>query len=356
MSHVLDIELPERLFVRFTPRLLRALTSAWQGAGQLNGVHQFGLTHFARQRCSVDGRRERLHHLVSCADQRAGTEEIEEVLGGVQLVGVRAEIGPRILAAGAISVALESAARGERTTPSTCAAYIEIAHHPERHGLAQWTRYSGTRRAHLLDLVAEEVRPPTVVDDIYAKVGESEACTDPLIRAGVLWLLLRCAYRHRLTSVALAGVVYHELVVGGLDPSQSFAFAPRSVGLHYDAAVNEYRLQEVLDSGDLTAHLENFTGDFAHAQSDRIRHMSRFASELRHLPQGALSAPDELDHTLFDAVRTLGQPTTREILDTIASPPPLRTVQRRLQGLVKRGLLEKIGARKDARYRIAEGF
>ena len=47
---------------------------------------------------------------------------------------------------------------------------------------------------------------------------------------------------------------------------------------------------------------------------------------------------------------------TREIVEGLDSPPPLRTLQRRLAGMVKRGLVEKTGARKDARYRIAEGF
>ncbi|HHH29992.1 MAG TPA: hypothetical protein ENK57_16835 [Polyangiaceae bacterium] len=354
--YVRDATLPERLSVRLTPRLLRGLTSSWQTVGQLNGVHQFGLTHFARRRLSVDGRRERLHHLVTCADARAGREEIEEVLGGAQLVGLRAEIGPRILAAGAISIALEAAARGEPTTPATCVAYINIAHHPDRHGLAQWTRYSGTRRAHLLDLVAEEVEVPLVVKAIYAKVEATDACSDPLLRAGTLRTLLRCAYAHRLSSVALAGVVYHELVAGGLDPTQSFSYAPRSGHLHHDRALSGWRERELLDTGDLTASLEEFVSDFARAQAESLRHMSRFARELHRLPPDVLSTPDDLDHALFDAVRTLGHPTTRELLNIIPSAPALRTVQRRLQGLVKRGLLTKTGARKDARYRVAEGF
>jgi Fic family protein len=141
-----------------------------------------------------------------------------------------------------------------------------------------------------------------------------------------------------------------------MDPTQSFSYAPRSADLHDDRALSEPRERELLDTGDVTAPLEEFASDFARSQTESLRHMSRFASELHHLPPAVLSTPDEIDQALFDAVRTLGHPTTRELLGILPSPPPLRTVQRRLQGLVKRGLLEKTGARKDARYRFAEGF
>lgn len=199
MTFARAVALPERLTIRCTSRLLTSLTSAWQAVGQIDALTQYGLSHYARQRCSVDGRRERLYHLVSCADRRAGREEIEEVLAGSQLVGIRSEIGPRVLAAGAASIALEAAARGEKTAPSICAAYIEIASHPDRHGVREWQRYSGTRRAHLLDLVAKEVRVPCVV-------AATAACTDPILRAGALWHLLRCVYNDRVASVALSSI------------------------------------------------------------------------------------------------------------------------------------------------------
>src|SRR5690606_19209743 len=282
MTFARAVALPERLTIRCTSRLLTSLTSAWQAVGQIDALTQYGLSHYARQRCSVDGRRERLYHLVSCADRRAGREEIEEVLAGSQLVGIRSEIGPRVLAAGAASIALEAAARGEKTTPSICAAYIEIASHPDRHGVREWQRYSGTRRAHLLDLVAKEVRVPCVVAEIYDKVAATAACTDPILRAGALWHLLRCVYNDRVASVALAAIVYHELVAGALDPSQSFSLQPGTLTLHHDGAVNPFRFAAMRESGDMTELLEGFVSGVSLALSGQRRHISDFA---RGLPQ-----------------------------------------------------------------------
>ena len=81
MNFAQDITLPERIMVNVTPEMLRSLTSAWQAAGQVNALAQYGLSYYSRQRLSVDGRRERIAHLVACADQRVGREEIEELAG-----------------------------------------------------------------------------------------------------------------------------------------------------------------------------------------------------------------------------------------------------------------------------------
>ena len=65
---------------------------------------------------------------------------------------------------------------------------------------------------------------------------------------------------------------------------------------------------------------------------------------------------DGIDRAIFERLRALGHVKTRELIEAMGGTLPMRTLQRRLQGMVKRGLIEKTGARKDARYRIAEGF
>jgi hypothetical protein len=66
--------------------------------------------------------------------------------------------------------------------------------------------------------------------------------------------------------------------------------------------------------------------------------------------------PDELDRQVFEIIERLGSARTRDILDAIDDPPPLRTLQRRLQRLCRDGLIRKNGARKYAYYRLAEHF
>ena len=358
-SYAQRVTLPDHFTVRFTPKLLRSLTSAWQAVGQVDVLAQFGLSYYARQRIAVEGRRERIAHLVACADQRAGQREIEEVLAGSILVGTRIEVGRRIQSAGAVAIALDAATRGEPTTPATCAAYMDIAHNPDRGATQAWQRYSAERRAHLLDLAGEELRPPAVTRDVYAKVTETPVIAEePILRAGLLWLLLRQVYISRQAAVGLAGVVYHELVSSGLDPSRSFSFpGGRAINpLHYDQFVNEFQLREMMETGDATKRLERFASEVSLALSNQRRQMQRFASELCHLPQGALAAPDDIDRAIFERLRALGHVKTRELIEAMGGTLPMRTLQRRLQGMVKRGLIEKTGARKDARYRIAEGF
>ena len=56
------------------------------------------------------------------------------------------------------------------------------------------------------------------------------------------------------------------------------------------------------------------------------------------------------------AVSVFGSARTRDVLDALSDPPPLRTLQRRLQRLCRDGLVRKNGARKFAYYRLAEHF
>ncbi len=47
--------------------------------------------------------------------------------------------------------------------------------------------------------------------------------------------------------------------------------------------------------------------------------------------------------------------TVGEIVCAVDSPPPLRTLNGRVRGMVTRGLVERAGARDAGRYRVVEG-
>jgi hypothetical protein len=55
-----------------------------------------------------------------------------------------------------------------------------------------------------------------------------------------------------------------------------------------------------------------------------------------------------------DAVQRLGSATMKQLLGALHDPPPLRTVQRRLEKLCDKGLLAKHGSRRDAFCRLPE--
>jgi DNA-binding Lrp family transcriptional regulator len=65
-----------------------------------------------------------------------------------------------------------------------------------------------------------------------------------------------------------------------------------------------------------------------------------------------VSPPDDLDRRIFSMVQSMGSARTTQLHQALGPEVPLRTLQRRMQKLARRGLLEKHGTRKDAFYRL----
>jgi hypothetical protein len=106
--------------------------------------------------------------------------------------------------------------------------------------------------------------------------------------------------------------------------------------------------------GDVTRVLEHFAENVGSALSALNHRLQKTQDNDERLPWLMVRPPDELDRRVFEAIEKHGSATSAVILKDLSDqPPPLRTLQRRLQKLARDGLLEKHGGRKDAFYRVA---
>jgi hypothetical protein len=106
--------------------------------------------------------------------------------------------------------------------------------------------------------------------------------------------------------------------------------------------------------GKLDDLFEDHALGLASALGELREKLSSYQDKEERLPWLMVRPPDELDRQIFDIIERLGAARCQQIHEELSDPPPLRTLQRRLQRLAQDGLVSKLGGRKDAYYRIAE--
>ena len=105
--------------------------------------------------------------------------------------------------------------------------------------------------------------------------------------------------------------------------------------------------------GDLAGLFEHFASKLGTALVKLHERLQAVQDREERLPWLMVRPPDELDRQIFEAIDRLGSARTRDLLESLSDPPPMRTLQRRLQQLCRDGLVVKHGARKFAFYRVA---
>jgi hypothetical protein len=152
-------------------------------------------------------------------------------------------------------------------------------------------------------------------------------------------------------------VLHHEFRVADVDPYGLLMLTEESAAQHQLLSTPAPVMGDA-DDGDLTQYFERFTHALWLVLDERLRQLGRAQADEANLPWELLAPPDALDARIFEVVEQLGHATSTVIRQRMGSKaPPLRTIQRRLQKLVRDGALGKRGARKNASYAVpaAEG-
>ena len=154
--------------------------------------------------------------------------------------------------------------------------------------------------------------------------------------------------------MAADAVIDHELRAGGIDSHGLLVLADS------DPGAQALRLDNIIvgradADGDLTSFFEHFSMEIARALGELHRRLESFQDREDRLPWLVVRPPDELDRAIFEVIERLCAARSSQIIDALHEPPPLRTLQRRLQRLCREGLLAKHGGRRDAFYQCGVG-
>ncbi|NOY94578.1 MAG: BlaI/MecI/CopY family transcriptional regulator [Deltaproteobacteria bacterium] len=311
-------------------------------------------SHYGRKRLKVQAHRKRITYMVMRAGHASVTlDEVTRVLAGDLLPPRRRLIEEFTRKAAVLCEAARQFARpGEPTTPEVCATYLDFL----KRGRTLWSRFAGQHKERLIEMHRGSVEPSPEVARLYEWMGDDDLVSDePILRAATLYWGLSIVHPYAFERPVLDAIVDHELHAGGIDPHGLLLLPDTDFGasaLHLGRSVTS--AADLL--GDLTRYYQHFTFDLARALSEHHQKLERYQDDEDRLPWLMVRPPDELDRQVFDIIERLGSTRTRDILDGLTDPPPLRTLQRRLQRLCKDGLIIKNGARKYAYYRLAERF
>lgn len=333
------------------PALVRHLTWVHHNAGRVAGMR---FSHYGYKRLETQAHRRSVAYMVIRAGHGSVTlDEVTRVLAGDLLPPRRRLVQDFTRKAAVLCEAARQFGRpGEPTTPETVATYLDFL----QHGTTLWSRFAGQSKERLIEMHRGSNEPPAAVGRLYDWInGDDLVAEEPVLRAATLYWGLSLLFRYDYERPAIDAVVDHELRAGGIDPhgllvlpDSEFGESALHLGLTITSAA-DYR-------GELTGYFEHFSFDLGRALAAHNEKLMTFQDSEDRLPWLMVRPPDELDRQVFEIIERRGSARAQEILAGISDPPPLRTLQRRLQRLCKDGLLTKHGARKFAFYRLAEHF
>lgn len=349
-------ELPlDRLRYTLTSRIARSMAFAHWYAGEISATR---FSYYGLQRLETQAERARIATLCAAADHPVQLDEIAHVVAG-DILPPRRRVAQDIIRRAAILVDAVSQYGDwhEPSTPRVCAAYFDLAAHGDETRTTSWAKFAGRERARLLDSHLNSVKTDPRMEQLHSWLAKDDLLSrEPLLRAAVLcWALGELP----ITGIARMGidaVVAHELRAGRIDWHGIFIikeYEPGREALALRRDINVATKAQV--SGDVTGVLEHFAHYVGLALAECAARLRRHQDTEDRLPWMMVRPPDEMDRLIFEAVEKHGSATSPTVLAALPEPrPPLRTLQRRLQKLVRDGLLAKHGGRKDAFYRVAE--
>lgn len=341
----------ESLHYELAPALVSRLTWAHRSAGMCGGMR---FSHYGCKRLEVEANRSRIAHMVTRAGHGNITlDEISRVLAGDLLPPRRCLVQDFTRKAAVLCEgARQFGSRGDPTIPETFTTYLSLL----KDAATLWSHFVGRSKEQLLETYRGSVEVAAPVARLYEWVDSDElVAEDPILRAATFYWGLSILYPHDSERPAIDAVVDHELRAGRIDPHGLLVL------MDFEFGESALRLGGIVtaaadDRGELTDYFEHFAFDLARTLVQHQQRLESFQDREDRLPWLMVRPPDELDRQLFDIIERFGSARTQDILGEISDPPPLRTLQRRLQRLCKDGLLVKHGARKYAYYRLSERF
>lgn len=343
-----DVLPTEPLHYTIDAHLVNLLTWAHRSAGMCAGMR---FSHYGHKRMEVEANRRRITYMAVRSGHTVNLEEVSRVLAGDLLPPRRRLAQDAIRRAAVLCEAVRQFGRpNEPAMPEMFVTYLDFL----KKGTTLWAHFSGQSKERLLETHRGSVEVPTAVAQFFEWADEDTLVSgDPILRAATLYWGLSILYPYEYERPAIDAIIDHELRAGSIDrhgllvlPDYEFGeSALRLGGIITSAADN---------SGDLTRYFEHFTLDIARVLVEHHKRLEAFQDREDRLPWLMVRPPDELDRQVFDIIERFGSARTQDIIGELSDPPPLRTLQRRLQRLCKDGLVIKNGARKYAYYRLVE--
>ena len=344
-------EIPfDKLQYKLTPLLVSNLTWAHRNGGKLSAMR---FSHYGYKRLENKALTRRIAHMVCRAGNNVGFDEVKNVLAGNLLPPRRQAAQMIIRRVAVIQEGVRQFARsGDVSTPEIFHTYLNFINS----GDPLWSRFVGAKKEKMLEIQRGSVSVSRDVAKLYEWINADELIEhEPILRAATLYWGLFCLHHSGTAKPALEATVDHELRAGSIDNHGLLVLPDTEPGFevlnHYDIfSIKAY------ETGDLTDYFEIFAGNLARALNHLAQSLLNFQDNEDRLPWLMVRPPDELDRHIFDIIERFGSAKAQDILKELKDPPPIRTLQRRLQQLCKDGLIAKHGSRKFAFYRLAEHF
>jgi hypothetical protein len=342
-------ELPyDKLHYELTPTLARRLADIYYESGRLESLP---LGHFTLEKLKSEARIDRVYRMVREINVRVRTEEIRAVASGDVLSRDKREVQEWIRRAIVLLDGFESTAGlNETSTPELCAAYLDVSANADQRGSTLWAHFVAARRSRLLSFHHGSVVVPDCVKKLYEWIDDDDLVgTEPILRGAVLTWGLFEMYPLRLTVMGVRATVLHELGCSRADHRHLLGLGDHSADRWARVRGD---IREATKTGDLTFVLEELLYQLQGRLEHLFGRLQEYSSRERAEPWLTVSPPDDLDRRIFSLVQSMGSARTTQLHQALGPEVPLRTLQRRMQRLARRGLLEKHGTRKDAFYRL----
>lgn len=332
-----------------TPELVTRLTWAHRTAGSISAMR---FSHYGGKRVETDAHRRRITYGVMRAGHKGVTlDDVNRLLAGDLLPPRKSAIETIGRKVAVLMEAARQLGRGEDpSSPETFATYLDFL----QQGTALWSRFVGLRKEKVLESHQSTAKASPQVLQLYKWIDDDPLVVqEPILRAATLYWGLSLLHRYPHERPAIDAVVHHELKTGFIDSRGLLVLSDSEFG------ERAQQLGGIITSkadylGDLTQYYEHYAFELARALGELRQRLNTFQDKEDRLPWLMARPPDELDRQIFDIIEKLGSARSQEILQELRDPPPLRTLQRRLQRLAKGGLIAKQGSRKFAYYRLAE--
>ncbi len=342
----------EELHYELRPSFVSSLTWAHHSAGRVAGMR---FSHYGLKRLQADAGKRRITSMVSRSGVRGAPfvtpdDVMHVVAGGLLPPRKRPTMDLIRRAAVLCEGARHFGSRGDATTPETVVTYSDFNDGTN----ALWTKFVGQRKEKLLEIHRDSVEVPEDLRALYDWMNADELVVDePILRAALLNWGLSLLYTMPADRMVIDAVIDQELRAGFIDSRGLLVLADSQAGELLMRRDRYFDTRPVVDGG-LNSLFEEHALCVARALDELRERLLSYQDKEERLPWLMVRPPDELDRQIYDIIEQLGAARCKQIHEELSDPPPLRTLQRRLQRLAQDGLVSKLGGRKDAYYRIAE--
>lgn len=345
-----NVTSPEPVAWRFrmTPRLMSQLLLTARLAGELSCAP---LTFYRRQELTAKVRRDRILWVSTAAATNVTMREVDDVLRGGPLDARRERVAEAIRRAAIAEEALQTYTRSHHGKPLSAElamAYQTVERACPTRDLRRWFSFAERERARLLDLHLENTTVPAEVRRLFDWAdAEPMVSQSRVLRAAVGFWGMANAF-NRWPSVST--LLMHEFRVGEVDPHGLLSLSC-ATDAQRDLQASAFEWPD--DTGDFTEMFERFVSALFFVMHERVAQLGRITDNTAYLPWQVVAPPDALEARMFEVVERLGTARSAAIVESLgANAPPMRTVQRRLQKMVRERTIVKHGARKTATYSV----